>query len=288
MAAAIAPPMPYFGGKQILAARIARLLPTHRHYVEPFGGSLAVLLAKPRSVMETVNDLDADLMTFWRVLRERPAQLARVCALTPHSRREHELSYDRAGCDELEQARRVWVCLTQGRGGTLRATGWRHYVKPAGNTGLPDYLTGYVARIEPAAARLAGVSLECQPALEVIARYGAEPDVLLYVDPPYLGDARSTPRDPRRRTARYKHELLDKQAHRELADALTACRAAVVLSGYPSALYQRLYPGWHRVWFRAGTGQRTATGWSVRTEVVGSNRPLNTQPPLWQEVGEVR
>ncbi|MFE2999891.1 DNA adenine methylase [Nocardia sp. NPDC059246] len=98
------PPMAYYGGKTTIAAKVAEMLPEHRHYVEPFAGSLAVLLAKPATRMETVNDIDGDLMTFWRVLRDRPADLARVCALTPHSRAEKEASHgDLSGLDELER-----------------------------------------------------------------------------------------------------------------------------------------------------------------------------------------
>jgi DNA adenine methylase len=78
MTAAVRPPMAYFGGKTKLARRIAARLPAHEHYVEPFCGSLAVLLAKAPARIETVSDLDGDLVTFWRVLREQPAQLARV------------------------------------------------------------------------------------------------------------------------------------------------------------------------------------------------------------------
>ncbi|MFF7576840.1 DNA adenine methylase [Streptomyces sp. NPDC008061] len=81
-------PVPYFGGKQRLASWIVSLLPEHDHYVEPFAGSLSVLLAKQPSRMETVNDLDGELMTFWRVLRDQPEQLIRACMLTPHSRAE--------------------------------------------------------------------------------------------------------------------------------------------------------------------------------------------------------
>ncbi|WP_234974522.1 DNA adenine methylase [Williamsia sterculiae] len=106
------PPMAYFGGKTRLAPRIAGMLPAHGHYVEPFAGSLAVLLTKPISRMETVNDLDGDLMTFWRVLRDRPTELARVCALTPHSRAElieAQNVSDHADLDDLERARLVWV-----------------------------------------------------------------------------------------------------------------------------------------------------------------------------------
>ncbi len=77
-----APPMAYFGGKTRLAARIVELLPPHEHYVEPFAGSLAVLLAKPLSRMETVNDLDGDIMTFWRVLRDRPEELILIADKT--------------------------------------------------------------------------------------------------------------------------------------------------------------------------------------------------------------
>lgn len=222
------PPVTYYGGKTTLAGRIVQQLPPHRHYVEPFAGSLAVLLAKDLAPMETVNDLDGDLMTFWRVLRDRTEDLMRMCALTPHSRAEHDAAYA-PPADELETARRVWVQLTQGRGGTRRKTGWRYYLNPStSSTSMPGYLAGYVARMPPAAERLANVSLESRPALDVIAAYGTHPDTLLYVDPPYLRTTRSS--------RQYHHELSSPEQHRELADALNACRAAVVLSGYPSPL----------------------------------------------------
>jgi len=268
-------PLIYFGGKQTLAPRIARLLPEHGHYVEPFAGALGVLLAKPVSGHETVNDLDGDLMCFWRVLREQPDQLARLCALTPHSREEHQLAYHRpGGLAELERARRVWVCLTQGRGATLLPTGWRHYVAPRGTTGMPDYLAGYVGRMAGVARRLAGVSLECRPAVEVIERYGAHPGVLIYADPPYLGAARGPEGGSGERTRRYRHELLGAGEHRELVEQLRDCAAAVVLSGYPSALYDEFLTDWDRVEFTTGTGQNARGLWSQRTEVLWSNRPL--------------
>lgn len=279
-----APPLTYFGGKTSFAPTIAKLLPQHGHYVEPFCGSLAVLLAKPPSPMETVNDLDGDLMTFWRVLRDHPHELARVCALTPHSRAEHRASYDRDGCDDLERARRVWVTLTQGRGGIPVRSGWRHYVHPAGTTGMPAYLAGYVDRMAVACARLQRVSLECRPALDLIARYGSSPDVLLYVDPPYLASTRSASDGGLRSgTRRYEHEMLTEAEHRDLLAALLGCRAAVVLSGYPSGLYDGLLAGWDRREFTAGTGQSARGEWSVRTEVLWSNRPLQTQGSLWDE-----
>lgn len=265
------PPVSYYGGKTTVADEIVALLPSHDAYVEPFCGSLAVLLAKPPSKLETVNDLDAELVTFWRVLRERPDDLARAAAFTPHSRAEQEASYEPAA-DELEVARRVWVRLTQARSGTLRRTGWRHYVDPHGTSiSMPAYLEAYRTRLPPAAARLIDVSLEARPALDIIDRYGRHPDALLYVDPPYLASTRTG--------TNYRHEMSTEAEHRELATALRAARAAVVLSGYPSPLYADLYADWWRVEIATGTGQ--GEGYQARTEVLWSNRPLGHQPALF-------
>lgn len=265
-------PVPYFGSKQSIAPWIASLLPEHEHYVEPFCGGLSVLLAKPASRMETVNDLDGELMIFWRMLRDRPQELLRACALTPHSRAEQDAAYAPAPGDELETARRVWVRLAQGRGGTLRRTGWRHYVDPAGSsTSMPGYLDGYVDRMASAAERLHAVSLEALPALDLIAKYGKHQEVLLYVDPPYLGTTRPF--------VNYRVEMAGDREHRALAAALADCQAAVVLSGYDSPLYDELYDGWHRYEKASMTGNaKSAKG---RVEVLWANRQLGDRLDLF-------
>lgn len=273
-------PVPYFGSKQTIADWIVNLLPKHAHYVEPFAGGLSVLLAKRPSQMETVNDLDGQLMTFWRMLRDRPEELMRACALTPHSRAEQIAAYQPLDeADELEVARRVWVRLTQGRSGMLRRTGWRHHVHPAGSaTSMPGYLEAYVARMAVVAERLHAVSLECLPALDLIAKYGSHSSVLLYVDPPYLGSTRGWGRQ-------YQHEMKTDDEHRELAAALADCHAAVVLSGYHSPLYDQLYDGWHRYEQASMTGNAKAG--KGRTEVLWSNRELAGQRGLFEEFIEV-
>lgn len=270
-------PVPYFGSKQTLAPRIVELLPPHAHYVEPFAGGLSVLLAKRPSPHETVNDLDEDLVCFWRVLREQPDELHRVCAATPHSRAEFEDAQVRLASDlpDIERARCVWLLLTQGRSGRLVRSGWRHYIAPAGcRSGMPGYLDGYRDRVRPVAERLAGVTLECGPALDLIRDYGRAPEVLLYVDPPYLADVRG------HADRAYQHEMRDEADHDELLDALLACRSAVVLSGYPSQLYDSRLADWHRVELRARTGN-ARQGEQERVEVLWSNNPLGRQEPLW-------
>lgn len=269
-----APPIAYFGGKQTVASQIVSLLPTHLHYVEPFAGSLAVLLAKGPSRAETVNDLDRALMTFWRVLRDEPDTLMRACALTPHSRAERELARDLDDVDDVETARRVWVALTQGRAGQLRPTGWRHLgAVRSTETSPARVLKGYLQRMPAAIARLRSVSLECRPALEVIDDYGRHPSVLLYVDPPYLSATRGS-------SSAYRHEMRTAAHHAELLDVLEVTKASVVLSGYANDLYDRRLAHWCRVEVPSFTGQGAARRPGARTEVLWSNAELTYSPTL--------
>ena len=266
---ALMPPFAYYGGKTTLAPIIASLLPPHDHYVEPFAGSLAVLLAKVPSSAETVNDLDGDLVTFWRALRDRPVDLERACAMTPHSREEYAASASLGECGDLERARRVFVRLTQGRSLSMSPTGWK-VSRNAAAKGFsqPAYLRAYVERFAPVAERLSAVTLENRDALDLIRDYGSEPTVCIYADPPYLGSTRA---------ANYRHELLGDDLHIRLADALNGCKASVILSGYDSPLYADLYAGWQRTELKAPT---SLSGGAAQTEVLWSNVPLASQDVL--------
>ncbi|MBN7388534.1 D12 class N6 adenine-specific DNA methyltransferase [Mycobacteroides abscessus subsp. abscessus] len=258
--------MPYFGGKAWLAPRLAAVLPPHRHYVEVCGGSLAVLLAKRPSKQETVNDLDNHLMTFWRVLRDRPDELERVCSLTPHSRAERALAQEISSeLDDLEIARRVFVALTQGRSGSLTRTGWRHDLRPV-STPMPVTLQRYAGRIGQAAKRIQKVSLECRPAVELVEAYGGVRENLLYVDPPYIVDPGI------RRGGEYRVEMRSVSAHQELAEACLAADAGVVVSGYASELWDSALDGWYRYAIPMLTSQGSGDG--RRVEIVWSNRVL--------------
>lgn len=259
-------PVPYFGGKSWLAPRLAAVLPPHKHYIEVCGGSLAVLLAKRPSRQETVNDLDGHLMTFWRVLRDRPDDLERACFLTPHSRAERALAQEiSSDLDELEVARRVFVALTQGRSGSLTRTGWRHDLRPV-STPMPVTLQRYAGRIAQAARRIQKVSLECRPAVELVEAYGSDRNTLLYVDPPYTVDKGI------RRGGEYRVEMRSENAHQELAEACLACDAAVVVSGYASELWDSALADWYRWEIPMITSQGSGDG--RRTEIVWSNRVL--------------
>lgn len=213
-----------------------------------------------------MNDLDGVLMTFWRILRDRPDDLERVCALTPHSRGERELAYEISpDLDELEIARRVFIALTQGRTGSITRTGWRHNTGET-STPMPVVLQRYGGRIAPAARRLMGVSLESRPAVELIEAYGGERRSLLYLDPPYITDPGV------RRGGEYRVEMRNPLDHRKMLELCVEASAAVVISGYANTVYDEVLMAWYRYEIPTHTTQRGRR--SERVEVVWSNRPL--------------
>jgi DNA adenine methylase len=258
------PPFPYFGGKQTLAAQIVSHFPEHSRYVEPFAGSLAVLLAKAPEPYEVVNDLDGRLVGFWRTLRDRGEELERACALTPHSRHEY-MSAKREGPsdDPIEDARRLWVLYTQSISGAYEGAGWR---APGPTRKSPgQHFSRFHERFHGLADRLRHVSIENVPYASILSRYAHDAECLLYVDPPYLAETRSTAKE-------YVHDMSSPAEHRELLSLLLAHEGPVVLSGYASPLYDEMLEGWTQIPISA----MTQVG-GERTEILYVNR---TPPPV--------
>lgn len=245
----------YPGSKWSMAAWIISRMPAHQTYLEPFFGSGAVLFSKERSPLETVNDIDGDIVNLFRIIRERPDDLAHVVRWTPHSREEYYLSYESIGND-LERARRLIVRLWQGRGGkTSHRTGWRSMIEMNGPLPGQEWLR-FPEKIQTVAERLIGVQIECQPALQLLERY-RRPNVLIYADPPYLLSTRTT--------TSYRHEMSD-QDHLELLESLDDHPGPVLLSGYAHPLYDRRLRHWRRE-----IKQAKAENGAVREEVLWIN-----------------
>jgi len=246
----------YPGSKWSMAEWIIDHMTPHQTYLEPFFGSGAVLFNKPRSPLETVNDLDGDVVNLFKVIRDRPDELARLVYWTPYSRQEYYGAYDMDGVDELERARRFLVRCWMARGArTSDRTGWRHNIDHSGPE-VVKWWNGLPEKIVMVANRLKNVQLEQQPAIQLIQRYN-RPDVLIYADPPYLLDTRSG--------RMYAHEMTDED-HAELLDVLDAHPGPVLLSGYDNQLYNDRLRHWHRVEHKA-----LAEAGRIRTEVLWLN-----------------
>lgn len=263
------PVLRYHGSKFRLAPWVMGFFPVHCSYVEPFGGGAGILLQKDRVAAECYNDLDGQVVNVFRVLRDpdRALELQRRVSLTPFSRDEFDWSYEPA-VDDIDNAHKMIVRSFFGHGSDSATrscrTGFRS--KLTDGRGLPSSeWMRWPDAIPSFTRRLQGVLLENRDALEVIARMD-HPDTLIYADPPYAHSTRSAIQGRSAKTHGYRHEMTDDD-HRQLAVALHASSAMVVLSGYPSALYDdELFADWER-----HERRHMADGGRARTEVVWLN-----------------
>jgi DNA adenine methylase len=199
------------------------------------------LLRKAPSTIEVFNDINGEVVNFFRVLRERPAELVAAIDLTPYSREEHALAQE-SSSDPLERARRFYVWSWQGRGraGVREPGGWRFMKNDTRSKTPVDDWNNY-GHLWAVVRRLKEVQIENDDALKTIARFDT-PDSLFYIDPPYVQDTRCF----RWKKDGYLYDYPDDK-HRELAGALRQIQGMAIISGYPSDLYQELYPDWKQV-----------------------------------------
>lgn len=263
------PALRWHGGKWILAPWIIQHFPPHRVYVEPFGGAASVLLRKPRAYAEIYNDLDDDVVGLFRLLRDPPRAklLIESLRLTPFARREFAAAYE-PHADPVERARRLVIRLFMGFGSdghnVAVRTGFRANSNRSGTTPARDWMN-FPDALAAIIARLSGVTIECRPALDVMRAHDG-PQTLHYVDPPYLPELRSKKsRRSGEKCHSYAHEMSEAD-HVALLGELRTLAGMVVLSGYPSALYDASMADWTRVETAA-----LADGAKKRTEVLWIN-----------------
>lgn len=238
MTEALAPVLKWPGAKWRLAGWITERMPTHEVYLEPFLGSGAVFFSKAPAKAEILNDLDGRVVNLFRVIRERPGELAAAVEMTPWSRQEYYASYA-VSKDPLEDARRFLVRSWQSHGIKLfHRTGWRCAPLPTnrGRSYVGDW-DALPPRILATARRLRMAEIECRPYEDLLDRFRSS-EVLVYADPPYLLTTSN---------AYYKHPMTEEE-HATLLGALSVHPGPVLLSGYRHPLYQALdRAGWASV-----------------------------------------
>ena len=226
----------YPGAKNRLASWICSYIPDHEVYLEPYFGSGAVLFNKPRSHIETVNDLNGEVVNFFEILRDRSEELIKAIKYTPFAREEYDKSYQKTS-NKLEKARRFYVRCWQGFG---CANLYHNGFKSGQQSNSPNPAVGFAKSyetLEMAAERLKGVQIEKLDALELLNRYDTE-DVFVYLDPPYLLETR--------KSNLYKHEMSDEQ-HIELLELITKHPGRIMISGYDNDLYSSYLKDWRKV-----------------------------------------
>lgn len=238
-------------------------------YLEPFCGSGAVFFNKLQGTVETINDMNSDIVNLFFVLRDSPEELKRVLQLTPYSREEYDLSFEPCE-DPVEKARRYMVRTTQAIGAKMTGgkCGWSNH-KQMKIGGTACKWGGIADTIDSAACRLRGdtthlVQIEHMDALRLIERYNNS-DTLMYLDPPYVLSSRKSGK-------LYSHELND-DGQEQLLKLIICSKAKIVLSGYESDLYNSYLSDWHKDY----TFNRTTS-----TEMAKETIWMNYLPPAEQ------
>jgi DNA adenine methylase len=245
----------------MMAPWIIQHFPAHRIYCEPFGGGASVLLQKLRSYSEVYNDLDEEVVNLFRVLRDpqKTKVLKGKLANTPFARVEMNHAYDIDPAEtDIERARKTIVKSFMGYGSDslFRKSGFRSDCKRSGTVPAHDWVN-YVRLMDIFTERLMGVVVENRDAFSLISQHDS-PETLFYCDPPYLHATRV-----RAHRESYKYELTDQQ-HKDLGTLLHSVKGMVVLSGYPSDLYdKKIYSDWTRFEKKATTqgGKRIEVLW---------------------------
>jgi len=260
-----APALRYHGAKFRLAPWIMSFFPQHQTYTEVFGGAAGVLIQKERSYAEGYNDLDGDVVKFFRVLQNSRSreELIKQVILTPYAREEFELAYEETD-EAIERARRLAIraqCGFGSAGATKGVTGFRIDTKREYSTAQHRWAQ-YPDAIAAAGMRFSGVLIENRPAIEVLRQHDS-PETLHFVDPPYVLSTRAIGGN-----CFYQHEM-DDAAHIELLNSLLELEGFVVLSGYPNPIYESKLTEWDR--YETSARISAARGTANRIEVAWIN-----------------
>lgn len=245
-------PVTYYGGKQKLVTTILPLYPEHLLYNEAFCGGAALFFAKEPSEMEVLNDLNSELINFYRVMQTDFISLQKEINITLHSRRQHEDARVVYGnphlFSPLKRAWAVWVLASQSFASMIDGS-WGY--DKSRNTTTKKVINKGIQFTEEYAIRLQNVQLECADALYIIKSRDAE-TTFHYCDPPYYNS------DCGHYGGYSIHDF------ERLLETLADVRGKFLLSSYPSEILEKYVKkyGWYqkrveqRVSVNKGSGKK--------------------------------
>jgi DNA adenine methylase len=261
-------PFGYHGAKQRLASRIVAKLPPHNAWVEAFCGSAALTLTKRPAPIEVINDINGEVVNFFRQLRNNSSELCQLLRLTPYAREELKLArLPRKKLTDLERARRFFVAAMMAINGSFgNALGGFSFSNSYVRRNMEARVSRWKAMpnyLELIAERLSQVRIENKDAIELFGDFSNRPATLVYFDPPYLAD----------RARGYDHDQCSEKYHERLLVTASKAKCMVLLSGYENDLYNDyLTPanGWHKRRIKATTRGHNGKD-SERQEIVWHN-----------------
>lgn len=212
------------------------------NFIDPTFGPGSVTLRKPQARLESINDKDRRVTNFFTQLRDNRDKLLELIKWSPYSQAELERCIPVAG-DPLEDARRFFIlCWLTLQGGPTARPGDFRYQKNVDNRYAPppwDIMSREDLYVT--ADRLRGVQIFNEDAIVFIRRFLQQESCVVYLDLPYLQSTRA-------RKKGYNHEP-SPAYHRLAAQVLRQHKGYVIVAGYKSRLYERMYEayGYQRV-----------------------------------------
>lgn len=236
------PPFKIHGGKRYLSSWIIENFPKEvpPTYIEPFAGAASVLLNKNISSMEILNDIDPGVVSIFKTLRDEPEEFIKKLRHTTYSERVFQREFKKNQQEyntQFECAINEFIVRRMSRGGLKKNFSWSDR-KRGGQPGEVNAWETIIKHLPEISERIKNVFIFNEPAIKVIKAFNND-DTLCYVDPPYVPETRVS-KDA------YEFEMTTDD-HIELGKTLKNFKGKVILSGYPSTLYKRLYKEWRCV-----------------------------------------
>lgn len=235
----IRPIVKYHGGKGRLHQWIISHFPPHKIYVEPFGGAASVLLNKPPVEIEVYNELESDMFNLMQAFKSNLDEFIKkvsefkYCESTFLSQKEILLNgnfnsdFDRAVC--------FYAVKRMSRGGLCQKFSWSNRIYSTGPAEEHCWNSA-ITNLRPVYNRLTKVIFRNENAFSIMSEYLDNPNCLLYLDPPYLTSTRVYKKA-------YNHEF-DQNDHEQMFLLIQKAKAKIILSGYPSKLYDEWFSDW--------------------------------------------
>jgi len=257
----------YPGAKWSTAEQLIKYFPTHKGYLEPYFGSGGVLFNKQKSGLETVNDIDGEVVNFFKVLKHDYRQLETDLKLTPYSRDVYIDIQSYTPKYDVERAYKFFLMSWMSHAGySKHKTSWSHSKDPAGPN-KANIFKNVTNNLKDYAERLREVQIENTEALKLIKAHDFK-NTLIYLDPPYHLSTR--------KQNLYKHEM-DNNGHIKLLDLVVSLEnAKVLISGYDCQLYNEKLKTWNKETFKNVDGKG-----NIKQEVVWFNYDLHVQETLF-------
>jgi DNA adenine methylase len=219
-------PIAYYGGKQKMLKHILPLISAHTCFVEPFAGGLALFFNKSPSKVECINDINGELINFYKVIKHNFNELYYLLEETLYSKLQYKeaknIYNNPDNYDNIKRAWAVWVLCNEGYGGGINK-GWGFSKKKNEGLLLKNKILNFTNEY---AERLKNVKIECNDALTVIKNFDNE-DTFFYIDPPYI------------ETSQGHYKGYTENDYTKLLEILSVIKGKFLLSSYPNEILEK-------------------------------------------------